>query len=59
MMYFAERGFPMREFLRLKIGPVINPYHPSQQSGVSGTSLISASRTNEIEVSLEKPTNPR
>ena len=23
MMYFAERGFPMREFLRLKIGPVI------------------------------------
>ena len=23
MMYFAERGFPVREFLRLKIGPVI------------------------------------
>ena len=23
MMYFAERGFPMSEFLRLKIGPVI------------------------------------
>ena len=23
MMYFAERGFPLSEFLRLKIGPVI------------------------------------
>jgi acyl-CoA thioester hydrolase len=23
MMYFAERGFPVSEFLRLKIGPVI------------------------------------
>jgi acyl-CoA thioester hydrolase len=23
MMYFAERGFPMSEFVRLKIGPVI------------------------------------
>ena len=23
MMYFGERGFPMSEFLRLKIGPVI------------------------------------
>jgi acyl-CoA thioester hydrolase len=23
MMYFAEHGFPMKEFMRLKIGPVV------------------------------------